>query len=82
MTADDLRAWQASMGLTQTQAAAALGITHAAYSALVCGRAGIDLRTALACAALAAGMKPWPECDTLTPQKSGLNFRLSMCRNH
>ena len=71
MTPADLRTWQASMGLTQVQASAALGITHAAYSALVCGRAGIDLRTALACAALASGLKPWPECNTLTPQKSG-----------
>lgn len=59
MTPTDLRAWQASMGLTQTQAAAALGITHAAYSALVCGRSGIDRRTALACAALASGLPPW-----------------------
>lgn len=59
MTPTDLRAWQAHMGLTQVLAAQALGVTHAAYSAWVTGRTPIDLRTALACAALAAGLKPW-----------------------
>lgn len=59
MTADDLRAWQAHMGLSQRAAADALGVTHAAYSAWVLGKTPIDLRTALACAALAAGLKPW-----------------------
>ena len=44
---------------SRVKLAAALGITHAAYSALVCGRSGIDRRTALACAALAAGLPPW-----------------------
>ena len=61
MTPDDLRAWQAHMGLTQRAAAEALGITHAAYSSMVLGKSGIDLRTALACAALAAGLGPWAQ---------------------
>lgn len=59
MTPDDLRAWQAHIGLTQRAAADALGITHAAYSAMVLGKSRIDRRTALACAALAAGLGPW-----------------------
>lgn len=59
MTPNDLRAWQAHMGMSQRAAAEALGITHATYSAMVLGKSGIDLRTALACAALAAGLRPW-----------------------
>lgn len=59
MTPADLRAWQAHMGLSQRDAAQALGVTHAAYSAWVLGKTPIDLRTALACAALAAGLGPW-----------------------
>lgn len=59
MTPADLRAWQAHMGLSQRAAAEALGITQATYSAMVLGKSGIDLRTALACAALAAGLRPW-----------------------
>ena len=59
MTADQLRAWQAHMGLTQRAAAAALGVTQAAYSRWVTGATPIDRRTALACAALAAGLGPW-----------------------
>lgn len=59
MTPDDLRAWQAHMGLTQRAAAIALGVTQAAYSRWVTGVTAIDRRTALACAALAAGLGPW-----------------------
>lgn len=66
MTPDDLRAWQAHMGLSQRAAAEALGITQANYSAMVLGKSGIDLRTALACAALAAGLRPWGEGGRLT----------------
>ena len=62
MTPADLRAWQAHMTLSQRAAAKALGITHATYSAMVLGKSGIDLRTALACAALAAGLRPWGGC--------------------
>ena len=64
MTADHLRAWQAHMGLTQRAAADALGVTQAAYSRWVTGATPIDLRTALACAALAAGLGPWPAQST------------------
>ena len=59
MTPNDLSAWQAHMGLSQRAAAQALGITQGTYSAMVLGKTGIDLRTALACAALAAGLGPW-----------------------
>lgn len=59
MTPDDLRAWQAHMNLSQREAAKRLGVTHAAYSAWVLGKTPIDLRTSLACAALAAKLKPW-----------------------
>lgn len=66
MTPADLRAWQARMGMSQRSAAEALGITHATYSAMVLGKSGINLRTALACAALAAGLRPWDEGGRLT----------------
>ena len=59
MTPADLQAWQLHMGLAQRAAADALGVTHATYSAMVLGKTRIDMRTALACAALAAGLKPW-----------------------
>ena len=59
MTSDDLRAWQAAMGYTYAQAHAALGISSATYARMLSGSGPIELRTALACAALAAGLKPW-----------------------
>lgn len=66
MTPADLAAWRAHMAYTQRQAAAALGITLATYQRLERGAewAGgaavtIDRRTALACAALAAGLAEW-----------------------
>lgn len=58
MTADDLRVWQASMGLTYDTAAEALGISRRTYADLL-NRPELDRRTALACSALAAGLKPW-----------------------
>jgi len=64
VTADDLRAWQSSMTLSQRQAAEALGMTLANYSAAVTGKTRIDHRTALACAALAAGLSPWAPSST------------------
>ena len=68
MTPADLRAWQAAMGYTsQDQAADALGISVSGYKDLVGGVrrttgkpiTQIDRRTALACAAIAAGLGEW-----------------------
>lgn len=65
MTRDELAAWRASMTLTQRAAAEALGITLATYQRMERGRewgkpdpVTIDRRTALACAALRAGIAP------------------------
>jgi hypothetical protein len=65
MTSDDLRAWQVFMNLGDRAAAKALGIKTAEYAALLSGSAPIDHRTALACAALAAGLSPWGSHDGL-----------------
>ena len=59
MTPDDLRAWQARMGYTYETAAAALGISRSGFAKLLAGDHPIDKRTALACNALAVGMKEW-----------------------
>ena len=67
MTPADLAAWQVLMGFTQRQAADALGVTLPTYQEWRRGarfRDGapveIDRITALACAALAAGLDEWP----------------------
>lgn len=62
MTSEDLRAWQARMGYTYAQAHAALGISSATYARMLADGGKIDHRTALACAALAAGLGPWTSC--------------------
>lgn len=66
MTPADLRAWQAHMGYTYDTAAAALGVNRSTYANWVLGQSRstgkaveIDRRTALACAALAAGLGEW-----------------------
>ena len=66
MTADDLRAWQVAMGFTYDTAAQALGVNRSTYADLLSGvsRAtgkpkNVDRRTALACAAIAAGLGEW-----------------------
>lgn len=61
MTAADLRAWQARMGYTYDSAARALGMSRSGYAKLVLGQSRIDRRTALACAAIAAGLHPWDD---------------------
>lgn len=65
MKPSDLRAWQERMGITGLEAAALLGVSYAAYKDW---RRGISRTTgkpveagravALACAALAAGLRP------------------------
>ena len=59
MTPADLRAWQAHMGYTYETAAEALGMSRSGFAKLLAGDHPIDKRTALACAALAAGMDAW-----------------------
>lgn len=65
MTPDQLSAWRSTLHLTQRRAAEALGITLATYQRLERGQAWadkaditIDRRTALACAAIRAGIPP------------------------
>jgi DNA-binding XRE family transcriptional regulator len=59
MTPDDLRAWQAHMEYTYDTASKALGVARSTYATWVNGQREIDLRTALACAAIAANLKPF-----------------------
>lgn len=57
MTPADLRTWQTYMGLTQAGAAQALGVSLATYKRWLVG--DVPRLTALACAALAAGLGEW-----------------------
>lgn len=60
MTPADLRVWAQKMGYTTPDLAAqALGVSRATYFRLLSGPVEIDRRTALACAALAAGLGPY-----------------------
>lgn len=65
MTNDQLAAWRSDLGLSQRAAAEALGVTLPTYQQMERGayfHGGrpmvIDRRTALACAALRAGLAP------------------------
>ena len=60
MTPADLRAWKANMGYTHETAAEALGISRSGFAKLLAGDHPIDRRTALACAAVAAGLDVRP----------------------
>ena len=67
MTPSDIKAWREAMRYTHRQAAEALGVQLVSYQRMERGAdfasgkpVSIDLRTALACAALAAGLPPWP----------------------
>ena len=59
MTSSDLRAWLSAMGYTNYRAAKQLGVTTTTVANWLDGTSKIDHRTALACAALAAGLGPW-----------------------
>ena len=66
MTQADFLAWHQAMGFTYATGAQALGVSRSAYANLVAGVSRstgepvrYDLRTALACAAIAAGIAPW-----------------------
>lgn len=66
MTPTDLRAWQSGMGISAREAARRLGVSPATYQDWVTGTSRTSGRpvrisrvAALACAALAAGLKAW-----------------------
>lgn len=66
MTPADLRAWQAHMGISGREAARRLGVSSGTYQDWATGKSRttgkpITLPPLLgyACAALAAGLKPW-----------------------
>lgn len=59
MTPADLRAWLAAMGYSNYRAAKELGCTATTVANWLDGTSKIDRRTALACAALTAGLAPW-----------------------
>jgi transcriptional regulator with XRE-family HTH domain len=50
------------MGYTYETAAEALGMSRSGYAKLIAGISKIDRRTALACAAILAGVKPLEGC--------------------
>lgn len=56
MTPTDFRAWRATMGCTQQQAAQELGVSLRTIKAWEAGFAAPPAFLALACAALAAGL--------------------------
>lgn len=60
MTTTEFRAWHKTMGYSSwTAGAEALGMSRSGYAKLLGGRVKIDRRTALACAAIEAGLKEW-----------------------
>ncbi len=72
MSPKDLLAWQQYLKLGDRAAAQARGFKAADYASLLAGTVPIDHRTALACAAVAAGLSPWGSHDGLDgslPQK-------------
>ena len=56
------------MGYTHETAAEALGISRSGFAKLLAGDHPIDKRTALACNALAVGMKEWVPGSAPAPQ--------------
>ena len=67
MTPADLRAWQAHMGISGREAARRLGVAPGTYQDWATGTSRttgnpiqISRLVALACTALAAGLKEWP----------------------
>lgn len=67
MTPDDFKAWRKSMGMTQTEAGDALGVSKGTIINYEAGKRRDDGRTveipktvALACTAVAKGLGPWP----------------------
>jgi transposase len=75
MTSEDLRAWQAHMGISGREAARRLGVAPGTYQDWVTATSRttrkpnqISRLVALACAAQAAGVGEWAAEDSLTPK--------------
>lgn len=60
MTSDDFRHWHVHQGYSYDTGAAALGVSRRTYAKLMNGDHP-DRLTALACAALAAGLTTWTQ---------------------
>ncbi len=58
MTPDEFKAWRKALSLTQQQAGEAIGITKRSVQLYEAGDQPVTRTVALACAALAAGLKP------------------------
>jgi hypothetical protein len=60
LTARDMRKWQSDMKFSASEAAAAIGVALSTYYQMIQDGSGyvIDLKTALACAAISAGISP------------------------
>lgn len=75
MTPDEFKAWMALLHLTKPRAARALGVSEATIADWMRGVSrstgkpvAPDRRTALACAALAAGLEAWPPGSSWKPK--------------
>jgi DNA-binding XRE family transcriptional regulator len=60
MTAEAITAWRERLGFNRSEAARALGVARNTYAAYEAGTVRIPLYIALACAAIACGLRPAP----------------------
>lgn len=60
MSPADFTRWRELMGLNRTQAAEALGVSRNMPAKYESGERDVPRYVALACAALARGLNPWP----------------------
>ncbi|NUB29744.1 helix-turn-helix domain-containing protein [Azospirillum brasilense] len=63
MTADEFKTWRKGLDLTQQEAADAIGITKRSVQLYEAGTQPVSRTIALACAAIAAGLKPLGEVE-------------------
>jgi hypothetical protein len=69
MTPADFRQWKAALGITARSASAALGIAPNTVTKYSRDGTEIPLYVALACAAVARGLKPW-SADAVTKRRA------------
>lgn len=61
MTPQQLKSWRKRLGLSQKAASEAIGVSHRQLWAYEAGEADIPLTVELACAAVALGLRKFPE---------------------